>query len=73
MIEAGENLKVAMYKALLSNYLADTKIHDNAPFYHGRKRVARRVLEVRLLVTRGLLQEGFAEVGCFVSEYNAAV
>jgi hypothetical protein len=53
MIEAGENPKDPMYKGLLTTFPADTKIQGISPFYHGRKRVARRILELRILVTKG--------------------
>jgi hypothetical protein len=42
-----------MYKALLSNFPVSKKIHDIAQFYHGCKHVARRALELRILVTKG--------------------
>jgi hypothetical protein len=53
MIEAGENPKDPMYKGLLTTFPADTRIQGITPFYHGRKRVARRILELRILVTKG--------------------
>jgi hypothetical protein len=53
MIEAGENPKDPMYKGLLTTFPVDTKIQGISPFYHGRKRLARRILELRILVTKG--------------------
>jgi hypothetical protein len=37
----------------LTTFPTDTKIQGIAPFYHGRKRLARRILELRILVTKG--------------------